>query len=156
MKEIWNTHIVRVNYADTDQMGVVHHGNYVNWFEIARTEWMRTNGIPYSAMESKGLLLPVLNLDVHYKKSATYDVGVALYATVRKFSAIRLEFYYEARKIADTGEALPKQKEVNTKPEGDLLATGNTAHMWLNEHWKPVRIDKKHPEIYTMLEEKLS
>src|SRR5699024_11939165 len=62
-----------VPYKDTDRMGVVHHGNYINWFEIARTECMRHYGIAYSYVEKRGFLLPVLKVECDYKKSATFE-----------------------------------------------------------------------------------
>lgn len=155
MKEVWHKHLIRVHYGDTDQMQVVHHGNYVNWFEIARTEWMRANGIAYGKMEALGLMLPVLNLQVKYRKPALYDQGIGLYAKIQKFSAVRLEFYYEARKLVQAGEELPINDAPQTAPEGELLASGMTSHMWLDKNWKPVRIDKNKSEIFDLLQKEL-
>src|SRR5699024_1571612 len=155
MKEIWHQHNLRVHYKQTDQMGVVHHANYVTWFERGRTEWMRANGIPYSKMEEMGLLLPVLEVNVKYKKPALYDEAIGIFTKIKSFSPIRLEFYYEARKLGNAGENLAEDKNEIENPKGELLASGSSLHMWLNKNWKPVRIHQSTPEIYKILQEKL-
>ena len=63
----------RVRYGETDQMGVVYHGNYAQYFEMGRTEWLRKMGFSYKQMEKEGIMLPVINLSINYKKSAFYD-----------------------------------------------------------------------------------
>jgi len=73
MSDYWHQHNLRVQYKDTDQMGVVHHGNYITWFEVARIEWMRNSGMNYQHMEELGLLLPVLDVNVSYIHSAKFD-----------------------------------------------------------------------------------
>ncbi|MBN9350567.1 MAG: acyl-CoA thioesterase [Chitinophagaceae bacterium] len=153
-EEVWHVHVQRVSYKETDQMRVVHHANYVNWFEIGRTEWMRESGLPYSKVESLGLLLPVLDLQVKYFKSAFYDDCVAIYTRLNALSAIRLGFYYEARKIENREMTFPQNTDTIEKPEGELLATGSTQHMWVNAEWKPVRVPQKAPEIFALLKER--
>ena len=64
---------VRVRYAETDQMGVVYHGNYAQYFEMGRVEWLRNLGISYKWMEDNGVMLPVVSLQMNYKKPARYD-----------------------------------------------------------------------------------
>ena len=64
---------VRVRYAETDQMGVVYHGNYAQYFEMGRVEWLRNLGISYKWMEENGVMLPVVSLQLNYKKPARYD-----------------------------------------------------------------------------------
>ena len=63
----------RVRYGETDQMGIVYHGNYAQYFEIGRTEWLRKIGFSYKQMEADGIMLPVISLTINYKKSARYD-----------------------------------------------------------------------------------
>lgn len=155
MKEIWHQHNLRVHYKQTDQMGVVHHANYITWFEEGRTEWMRANGIPYSKMESLGLLLPVLEVDIKYRKSALYDENIAIFTKIESFSPIRLGFYYEARRLGKAGSALALDKNEVKAPQGELLASGSSLHMWINKNWKPVRIHQNYPEIYKLLQQKL-
>ncbi len=150
MSDYWHQHNLRVQYKDTDQMGVVHHGNYITWFEVARIEWMRNSGMNYRHMEELGLLLPVLDVNVSYIKSAKFDDCVALFTKVASFSPVRLEFYYEARKINE--EEFHKKGEGIKEPFGDLLAKGTTKHMWVNQDFKPARLHKVAPEILQMLE----
>jgi acyl-CoA thioester hydrolase len=64
---------VRVRYSETDQMGVVYHGNYAQYFEMGRVEWLRNIGISYKWMEENGIMLPVVSLNINYKKPARYD-----------------------------------------------------------------------------------
>lgn len=151
MKEIWHQHNLRVHYKQTDQMGVVHHANYVAWFEIGRTEWMRANGFPYSKMEELGLMLPVIEVDVKYKKSAFYDDVVAVFTKIKSHSPIRLEFYYEARKIGHADSNLQADQNNAEEPKGELLASGRSLHIWVSKKWKPIRISQAAPEIYELI-----
>jgi len=64
---------IRVRYGETDQMGVVYHGNYAQYLEIGRIEWLRELGVSYKKMESDGIMLPVISLNLNFKKSACYD-----------------------------------------------------------------------------------
>lgn len=145
----WHKEVIRVHYKDTDQMGVVHHGNYVNLFELGRTEWMRHAGIPYSKMEDMGLLLPVMDLNINYQKSARYDDLLVIYTKVSNFSKVRLQFDYEARLIPNND--FPG--EIADTPTGELLAKGSTVHMWVTRDWKPARIDRFAPEVYALFQE---
>lgn len=149
MTQKWHQHQMRVQYKDTDQMGVVHHGNYITWFEVARTEWMRHFGMSYHAIEEQGLLLPVLEANAVYKNSARFDDLVVLFTRVEAYSPIRLAFEYEARRISEEDWlANGKESATEAEPYGELLTTGKTTHMWVNEAWKPVKLHKTHPEIY--------
>lgn len=155
--KMWHQHILRVHYKDTDQMGVVHHGNYVSWFETGRTEMMRDAGITYRDMEKQGFILPVLEVDVKYRKPAHYDDCVAIYTRISNYSPVRLQFEYEVRKMSETNQSDRKNDAASSWKEneltGELLATGTTLHMWLNEQWKPARIDKAAPNAFTLIQE---
>ncbi len=86
---------VRVRYAETDQMGVVYHGNYAQYFEIGRVEWLRNLGVSYKKMEEMGVMLPVVSLSVNYKKPARYDELLTVKTIFKSQSAVRIEFDYE-------------------------------------------------------------
>lgn len=150
MNEAWHQYNIRVPYKDTDKMGVVHHGNYVTWFEMARVEWMRHYEVDYQQLEELGFLLPVLGVNVEYHQSARFDDCVALFVKVSNYSPVRLEFYYEARKISE--EAFQYGNK-NSEPYGELLAKGTTKHMWVKEDWKPARMNRVAPQVYKILEE---
>lgn len=151
MTATWHKTNYRVPYSDTDRMGVVHHANYINWFEIARTECMRYYGVAYSDVEASGLLLPVVDVACSYKNSATFDDCIAIYSKIVDYSPIKLAFAYEARKV--TEEAFAKNDEPAVdEPMGELLTTGTTKHMWVNHDFKPTRLSRKAPKFYEVVE----
>lgn len=152
MQNQWHQHQLRVHYQDTDQMGVVHHANYVGWFEIGRTEMMRSVGIAYSDMEKSGLLLPVVNIDIQYRRPARYDEMVSIFTNIMSFSAVRLEFEYEVRIIEEDSTTTVD----SVKPYGKLLSKGKTTHMWVDREWRATRIDKAAPEVFALLQAKFS
>jgi len=86
---------IRVRYGETDQMGYVYYGNYAQYFEMGRVEWLRSLGISYKRMEDSGIMLPVLNLNIDYKKPAKYDDLLTLKTTLLKKPSIRIEFGFE-------------------------------------------------------------
>lgn len=86
---------VRVRYSETDQMGVVYHGNYAQYFEMGRVEWLRNIGISYKWMEENGIMLPVVNLCMNYKKPARYDDNLLVKTIFNKLSTVKIEFDYE-------------------------------------------------------------
>ena len=95
---------IRVRYGETDQMGVVHHGNYALYLEMGRTEWLRKKGISYKQMEDDGIMLPVISMDLKLKKSALYDEVIKVKTTLPKLPAVKIEFNYEI--YNDSGEIL--------------------------------------------------
>lgn len=105
----------RIRYGETDQMGVVYHGNYAQYLEMARVEWLRDLGISYKKMEEEGVMLPVISLSITYLKPALYDDLITVKAFLKKKPAVRIEFDYEI-----TNEA------------GELLATANTVLVFMD------------------------
>jgi acyl-CoA thioester hydrolase len=104
-----NTFSFRVRYSETDQMGVVYHGNYAQYLEMGRVEWLRSMGFSYKKMENDGIMLPVISLQMEFKKSATYDDLITVTTTLKKPPMVRIEFDYEIR-----------------NEEGELLVSANT------------------------------
>ena len=86
---------IRVRYNETDQMGVVYHGNYASYFEVARTEWLRNLGVTYKEMEENGTMLPVISLSFKFLKSAMYDDLLTISVSLRKKPMVKIEFDYE-------------------------------------------------------------
>jgi acyl-CoA thioester hydrolase len=122
---------VRVRYAETDQMGVVYYSNYLIWFEIGRTEWLRVTGWTYREMEADGLALPVIEAHCEYRLGARYDDELEIRTTARLVSPVRLAFDYEVVRRLD----------------GAVLATGHTVHATLDRAGKPVRIPRRVKEL---------
>lgn len=86
---------IRVRYAETDQMGVVHHGNYALYLEMARIEWLRKLGISYKSMEEEGIGLPVVSFSINFKKSAVYDDVIKVKTQLKKQPTALVQFEYE-------------------------------------------------------------
>ena len=88
---------IRVEYHHTDQMGIVHHSNYVKFFEVARTEWLRAVGLTYAEMERRGVMMPIVEVNVKYRQPAYYDELIAVTASVDELPMARMSFKYEIR-----------------------------------------------------------
>jgi acyl-CoA thioester hydrolase len=106
---------IRVRYGETDQMGVVHHGNYALYLEMGRIEWLRKLGISYRSMEENGVMLPVVSLSINYKKSAVYDDVINVKTQLKNVPTARIEFEYEI-----------------TNEKGDVLTTANTTLVFID------------------------
>jgi len=83
---------VRVRYSETDQMGVVYHGNYIPFFEMGRVEWLRNKGVSYKSMEESGIALPIVSMNINYKKSARYDDLLTVRTVFKSQSSVKIEF----------------------------------------------------------------
>jgi acyl-CoA thioester hydrolase len=133
-------------------MGVVYHGNYMDWFEIGRTELIRSHGLPYRDIEARGLLLPLIDLQAKFAKPARYDDVVAIYTRLAAFTHVRVSFESEVRRVeASNLDSSPPVPVLVAEPEGELLISGATRHVWVDRSFKPVRLDKLEPDVYTML-----
>jgi acyl-CoA thioester hydrolase len=86
---------LRVRYGETDQMGFVYYGNYAQYYEVGRVEAMRSLGFSYREMEEGGILMPVINLTINYKKPALYDDEVRVVTMVKEMPKVRITFDYE-------------------------------------------------------------
>jgi len=97
-------HQIRVRYAETDQMGYVYYGNYAAFYEIARTEMLRSTGISYKELEEMGVMLPVTEMKTKYLKPGKYDDLITIRVTIRQKPAVRIIFEYEL--FNENGELL--------------------------------------------------
>ncbi len=125
-----------VRYAETDQMGVVHHSNYPVWFEAGRTDFIRKMGMPYSLIEHKGAMLPLLELKCSFKGFARYEDSIAVRTSIKEYTGTRLMFHYEVTRVG----------------ESKVLTQGYTLHCWTNRDLKPVNIKKFMPDIYELID----
>ena len=113
----------RVRYSETDQMGVVYHGNYAQFFELGRTEWLRKLGVTYKNMEISGIMLPVISLSCNFIKSAKYDDILTIETFLKKKPMVKIEFEY---------------KIINQ--EDELICTGGSVLAFMNmKTSKPLR-----------------
>jgi len=106
---------VRVRYAETDQMGVVYHGNYAQYFEMGRVEWLRNLGVSYKWMEENGIMLPVVSLSMNYKKPARYDDLLTVKTIFKSQTSVKIEFDYEIY-----------------NEQGELLTIGNSVLVFVD------------------------
>ena len=122
---------MRVRYADTDQMGVVYYANYLVWFEIGRTEWLRDAGWNYREMEETGVSLPVIEAHCEYRQPARYDDEIEIRTRATLATPARLRFDYQAVRAA--GET--------------LVAEGHTVHAALGANGRPCRLPARVREL---------
>ncbi|HBL80250.1 MAG TPA: thioesterase, partial [Aequorivita sp.] len=86
---------IRVRYGETDQMGVVYYGNYAQYLEQGRTEWLRALGFSYKWMEANNIQLPVVHFSIDYKQPAFYDDLLTVRTSLKQLPTVKIEFYYE-------------------------------------------------------------
>ncbi|UBH09650.1 acyl-CoA thioesterase [Macrococcus armenti] len=121
---------IDVRYAETDKMGVVYHANYLVWFEVGRTDFIKKAGFNYQSMEDEGLISPVLDVQVKYKQSVTYPESVIVKTWIDHYSKLKTIYAYEV-----------------IKEDGSIAATGKTTHVIIKKgSEKPVRLDRYYPE----------
>lgn len=110
---------IRVRYAETDQMGVVHHGNYALYLEMARIEWLRKLNISYRKMEENGIGLPVVSMSVNFKKPVHYDDVITVKTQLKKVPSALVEFDYEihneSQEIVSTASVVLAFIDMKTK-----------------------------------------
>jgi acyl-CoA thioester hydrolase len=119
----------RVRYAETDQMGVVYYANYLVWMELGRAELCRAIGIRYKDMEEKdGILLAVVDAHCRYVHPARYDQEISVETSIGLANRRMVEFRYEIREAG----------------QNQLLASGETKHIFLGRDMKPVKLPEKY------------
>lgn len=126
---------IRVRYSETDKMGVVYNANYLDWFEIARTELCRAWGRPYTYWEGAGLLLPVVEAHCRYKQSVTYDDQVQLWCRVSEIMVHSVTFEYRLLR-ADDGKLIAEgwTKHGCAGRDGRLYKKEHPFYLWMKEN----------------------
>lgn len=124
----------KVQYYETDQMKVVHHSNYIRWFEECRIEMMEQGGLGYEKMEEAGIVCPVVSVCCRYESMTKFGEVVEVIPKIQKFNGIRLVISYEVR----------------DKATKELRCTGESSHCFLDEKGHLVNLKKSSPEFYRM------
>jgi acyl-CoA thioester hydrolase len=127
---------IEVRYAETDMMGVVYHGSYLPWLEVARTALLAAEGLPYRELEASGFFLPVIEVNMRYQRPARYADVITVEAVIREKPGVRLRIDYRLFR----GE--------------EPIATGHTVHVFIDKSGRPLRppaafvavVDKHFPE----------
>lgn len=126
---------IRVRYGETDKMGIVYYANYLNWFEIGRTEFFRSLGMTYRQLEDNKIMLPVIEAKCKYLLSASYDDLIIIRTHIDYLKGSRIRFFYDIIRTDDN----------------KLLAQGTTEHPFTTLEKKPVNLKKVLPNVYQML-----
>lgn len=121
----------RVNYYETDRMGVVHHSNYIRYLEEARCSWLDAIGMPFSLLEENGITIPVLGVNVTYKHHVTFDDTIIINVFAKEYNGVRMTIGYN----------------VTDKKTGNLVLTGETKHCFTSRKLRPVNLKKYAPEF---------
>ena len=125
-----------VQYYETDQMAIVHHSNYIRWFEEARLDQLTQLGIHYPLLESKGIIIPVVDINCSYLVSARYGDEVSIIPKLVQYSGVRMVYQYEVRHCTTN----------------QLLATGSSTHCFLDEQRRPISLKRREPDLHKLLE----
>ncbi|MCH5257277.1 MAG: acyl-CoA thioesterase [Lachnospiraceae bacterium] len=120
----------QAQYYETDQMGIIHHSNYVRWMESARIWWMSQIGIDYKGMEEKGIISPVLEISCQYKSMVRFEDTVLIEPIIEKYNGITLELSYR----------------ITDKESGELRMLGSSKHCFLDRDGKIISLKKSYPE----------
>jgi len=125
----------KIQYYETDMMGIVHHSNYIRWFEEARCDLLEQLGIPYSLHESEGIISPVLGVNVSYKHVMRYGDTAKVEVFLLRLTGAKYTVGYRIYN-ADTGE---------------LCVTGESNHCYVDKDFKPISLKRVKPDWFAML-----
>lgn len=121
----------KVNYYETDRMGVVHHSNYIRYMEEARCAWLDAIGMPFSVLEENGITIPVLAVNCTYKNHVTFNDTIVINLFIKEYSGVRMTVGYEAK----------------DKKTDKVVFLAETKHCFTDKNLKPVNLKKHHPEF---------
>lgn len=131
-----NNYIHKVQYYETDKMGVTHHSNYIRWMEEARVDYLEQIGYGYAKMEAQGLISPVIGVECEYKKTTTFDDEINICAEIESFNGVKLVIRYTM-----------------TNSDGELVLKGKSMHCFLSKEGRPLSLRKEFPELDKVLKE---
>lgn len=123
--------VIRPRYEETDQMGMIYHGNYYRYFEVGRCEYLRSLGYSYRELEEIGIHLPVIETHCRYFQPVVYDLEIIIRTAIETFKGVKIAFRYQI---------LDKDTE-------RLLAEGLTVHAFVNRDMRPMKISRLNPEF---------
>lgn len=129
-------YIRKVNYHETDKMGITHHSNYIKYLEEARIHFLDQLGYGYARLERDGIISPVIGVDCQYKHPTTFDDVLRVSVQVIAFSGVKLVFDYT----------------ITEEKSGQVVLTGQTQHCFTNAKGRPIILKKQFPELDDLLE----
>lgn len=123
----------RVQYYETDKMGIVHHSNYIRWMEEARIDFLSQIGWNYDKLEEMGIISPVTAVECKYKHNTTFPDTITIFVNVEEFKGVKLKLRYEM-----------KNYDI-------IVCEGYSEHCFLNKEGKIISLKKEYPDIYKAL-----
>lgn len=132
-------YIRKVQYYETDMMGVAHHANFIHWMEEARILFMDRLGFPYAAMEAKGIISPVRSLSCDYKHTCTFGDEIRVFLSVKAFNGVVMTIGYEMKNQKD-----------------ETVMTGSSDHMFLHRDGSFARLKREIPEFCEAIDKEMN
>lgn len=128
-------YIHKVNYYETDKMGITHHSNYIRFMEEARMDLLTKIGYPMTRLEAEGITSPVVSVNCEYKKPTTYDDEIEIEVRISQYTGVKLTLCYTMTNIKS----------------GDTVATATSSHCFIDENKRPIAVKKFFPEFDAVL-----
>ena len=126
----------KINYYETDRMGIVHHSNYIRYMEEARCAWLENMGIPFTLLEENGITIPVLGVNVTYKHHVTFGETIIIKIFIKDYNSVRMTVGYE----------------ITNKENGQVVLNGETKHCFTNKELRPISLKKYTPDVNNKFE----
>ena len=126
----------KMNYYETDRMGIIHHSNYIRFLEESRCYWLEQIGMPFGALEDAGITIPVLGVNVDYKHHVTFGDTILINVFTKEYTGVRMTIGYN----------------VTEKESGKVVLTGETKHCFTNRELRPINLKKVNPEFSAKFE----
>lgn len=131
-------YIHKVQYYETDRMGITHHSNYIRWMEEARIDFLNAVGWGYEAIEAMGIISPVTSVECRYKNTTTFADEVYIEVWVAEFKGVKLKICYSMK-----------------KPDDTVVCEGASEHCFMNKDGKIISLKREYPQIYNAIAEKI-
>lgn len=126
----------KINYYETDRMGVVHHSNYIRFLEEARCNWLESIGLPFATLEENGITIPVLAVNCEYKHHVTFNDVIIVEMVVKEYTGVRMTVQYK----------------IINKNTSDIVLVGETKHCFTNKNLRPINLKKFNKEFSNKFE----
>lgn len=124
-------YIRKVNYYETDKMGITHHSNYIRFMEEARMSFLDGVGYPMKRLENEGIMSPVVSVSCDYKRPTTYSDEIVIEVSAKEYSGVKLILSYTLTNAAT----------------GDTVAVATSTHCFIDQNGRPIALKKKAPEL---------
>jgi len=129
----------KINYYETDRMGVVHHSNYIRFMEEARCDWLNEIKMPFSLLEEEGITIPVLGVNCTYKYHVTFEDEIRIRVFAKDYTGVRMTIGYE----------------ITDKKTNKIVLIGETKHCFTDRNLKPINLKKYAPKFSEKFEKML-